>query len=218
MSNDGNLNDVSLENRETDTSDQVSDTEDPTIQMSYHNNKITYKVKDADQHPYTVKWCRFTIDNYSITSGQDPKGKIARGQERTWYNHEGSFNFEVGRKGNSSVASFWRNNFGQYESTFDHYPGKLNFAFYGPLDIQVQNGTGPLTIYRIAKFGMGQGHAGTTNNWWIAARGARQQTGYLIVCEGVSTGGEKLYFTFRRGGSNTEDVVDIKKIAPSPTF
>lgn len=106
--------------------------------MKYHN-KVIFKVNHEEKGLYTVGLCEFTIDNFSITDGQDPEKRIQVEQRRAWSGpDEGSFNFEVGRKNKDKAANFWKENFTEKQSTFDHYPDKLNFAFYGPLEIQVR--------------------------------------------------------------------------------
>ena len=193
----------------------MSDTEEISPQATYRNNKINFKVNHPET-PWRVDRCRFTLEDLSITDGQDPEGRIERGQERTWFGHSGHFNFDVGRKGSSTVANWWKANFKPDESTVDRYPEKLNFAFRGPLEIEVTEG-GVTRTYQISTVGLGQGHSGTTNNWWIAAKGATLKLGNKITCEGVAADGEKLYFTFLRGGvGNPVDQVEITNINVTP--
>jgi hypothetical protein len=184
--------------------------------MTYHNNKITFKVKHPEDK-YTVGACYFKIDALSVTDGQDPKRKVQVGQSRAWSGpKEGSFSFELGRKNNEEPAKFWKGNFTEDQSTFDHYPDELNFAFYGPLEIEVTGGPNGKSFYTIWKFGIGQGHAGESNNWWVASSTTYRKSGFQISCEGEGTFGDKLYFTFRRG-NNAVDVVDITSISPFQT-
>lgn len=178
--------------------------------MKYHDNKITFKI-DA-MNVFTVGLCEFTIAGLCITNGQDPDRKNSVGDSQVWSGpKEGSFNFEVGRSNNSEPANFWKKNFSVNQSTFEHYPDKLNFAFYGPLDIQVTKVGEPAAYYTIKKFGMGQGHAGGSNNWWVASSETTQKSGFKITCKGESTAGDVLYFTFHRG-NNAVDVVDLQSI------
>jgi hypothetical protein len=169
--------------------------------MKYHDNTL----KVTTQPSAGVASCRFIVDDFSITGGQDPDGSIQRGQEHLFYGPSGSFTFRVGRKGDSSVAKFWKSHFAASESTFNHNPDELNFAFYGPLDIQMGGQT-----YRIPKVGLAQGHAGASNNWWFAAQGAsRGPLETTIVCTGTSQSGSTVRFTVLRGGNSGVEQMNI---------
>ena len=186
------------------------------LDQSYHDNVVTFVVEASG---YTISSCTFFIDDFSITSGQDPDGEIARGQERTWTSGtSGFFTFRVGRKKSTGVANFWRNNFARSESSFNDYPSELNFALYGPLDFRVNHGGGTSKVYRIAKCGLAQGQTFFSNNWWIAVGGAIYKGDNRIICEAVATTGEKLYFTFYRGSNRpvTVNEIDITAISTSP--
>src|SRR6185369_4098972 len=118
------------------------------VQMSYHDNEVEFTGPGA-----AVAGFRFTVNDLSITPGQDPDGKNKVGDVKAFAGNDGKFNFVVGRKKDNSVALWWSKMFKPYESTFNHNPDELNFAFRGKLEIDVSE-HGNVTRYAIENVGL----------------------------------------------------------------
>ena len=171
------------------------------INMTYRDIQVNFTTQQSGAHIISL---RFTIMDYAITNRQDPDGKIQKGQVCSWFNEEGkgNFTFQVDRKKSLSIANFWKNNFAASKSTFGHHPDKLNFAFYGTLDINM-NGS----MYRIEKFGLAQGQAaGVLNNWWITVVEAQPINVPFneIKCYGYEAM-VRHYFKIKCGGASLPD-------------
>jgi hypothetical protein len=150
---------------------------------------------------------RLFVEDYRITSGQDPDG---RNRNLTWVQSFGgnAFNFVVGRKGSSDVASFFNSKIKTYENTFNQNASELNFAFCGSLWLTITGfrGAGPRE-WGVRDVCFAQGHTGFANNWWFG------------TVRGIYNGGNEVGtfiadtvpILFKRGGvGNNVNVIEYR--------
>lgn len=136
--------------------------------MEYHDNVVKLEFNKG-------KLCEdnlgcfgyFEVKDFCITEGQDPDGKIKVGNKYS-INNEGEIVFSVGRKGSEKVAKWWKENIYANQTTFNHDPEDLNFAFIGDLvlNASTSNDVVKKTI-TFKNIGLAQGHSGASNNWWF---------------------------------------------------
>ncbi len=126
-----------------------------TVQAaSEHDNEVTFQVNG-------ITGFSFTETSHSITSGQPYSG--ASGSVD---GSKGKITVKAGRKGSSSVASWFAQQVGTGGTiacdSAGSLPDELNFAVQGTMTIT--QGDKVVTCDNII---VGQGHFLTTNNWWV---------------------------------------------------
>lgn len=100
--------------------------------MTYRSNVVVLAAADG----ITITNGTFTVDDLSITEGQDPNNYNYVGQVHTLQN--GEFTFQVGRSGSESVANWFNSKFSGYNdpsvngdrTTFDHTAEELNLHLW----------------------------------------------------------------------------------------
>jgi len=105
---------------------------------------------------------RFQETSHSITDNQPYEGVSKSGANQ--------LRVRAGRKGSEGVAGWFnRETHGcAVAKTYsDHNPGKLNFAVRGKLALTV----GATTYQSEPDVFLAQGHAGSSNNWWLGSSG-----------------------------------------------
>ena len=119
-----------------------------------HDNKVML-------HTNGLTACSFSVTDYSITSGQGYSGVTASGS-----NGVCTITVKAGRKGSSSVASWFKTKVANGNAVAcdskGPMPDKLNFAVQGTLVLD-RNGS-KATCDAII---LAQGHFATVNNWWL---------------------------------------------------
>lgn len=178
--------------------------------MTYHDNDVAIKLKSDSG--YQIISGNYTIEKFSVTSGQDPDGNIRVGTKAN-LNNDGVMSFKVGRKGSSDVANFFTSNIAANQTTFNHNPDDLNFAFIGTLVLTLQNNSpgGNQGTFTFSNIAIAQGHSGSTNNWWFGGQSCKNIGSNTVVCMGINSnpGGFNLQFDFLRGGTgNSVNEVD----------
>lgn len=159
--------------------------------MEYHNNEVTFSVTSNDLIDGS-----FTVNGFSVTSGQDPDNKIYTGLVAKCES-DGKFTFSVGRKSSTEVASWFSSQVSGDKTTFDEDPGELNFAMIGTLVLNFSNGIN-CTFYNIA---IAQGHSGASNNWWFGGQQAMYNGGNTVICGASSNQQSNIpLLQFQRGG------------------
>jgi hypothetical protein len=184
----------------------------PALAMSYRDNTVQLPITSSS---YNLVSGTYVINSYSITSGQDPNGYIRSGTTKAWAGNSSSITFKVGRSGSSSVASWFSNNIKASQTTFNHNPDDLNFAFLGTMKLTLSGGVlgSNQDTYTINDVALAQGHAGGSNNWWFGGKTCSYQEDNKVHCTGTSSAGYVVSFDFRRGGSgNPVDTVELKSI------
>jgi hypothetical protein len=131
------------------------------IAASEHDNEVFFAVNG-------LQTFNFQQTGYSITSGQ-PYGGTTAGIS----SGKGLITVTAGRKGSSSVATWFKQQVGSGQTlvcdTKGTYPDSLNFAVEGTLSIGSANGN-TITCSNII---VAQGNFGTTNNWWMGGPGMK---------------------------------------------
>lgn len=158
--------------------------------MIYHNNEVFFTSKlNPLIETYSFAGGSYTIKQFKVTDGQDPKNHIAIGQKRE-FSPDGKIFFELGRKGSKEVAAWFNERIPADHTTFNHDAGKLNFAFIGTLELIYTHTTVDMEEEKITftfeGVALAQGHAGVENNWWFGGQNCRYfQTPNLLNCEQV---------------------------------
>ena len=178
--------------------------------MEYHDNEVHFSL-DGD---YSLINGSYTVDEFSVTPGQDPKGHIKSGMKLS-FGSDGSIVFNVGRQGSESVAAWFKSCVSASQTTFNHTPKELNFAFIGTL---VLNLTGGIlgegsNIVTFSNVVLAQGHAGASNNWWFGGQSCAYIGDDQVKCLGIDTKGSKVRYVFRRGDNTVNEV----KVLPGST-
>ncbi|EJD48873.1 hypothetical protein AURDEDRAFT_122415 [Auricularia subglabra TFB-10046 SS5] len=183
--------------------------------MSYHDNYVTLSYTAPG---YTLQRGSYIVNEYKVTSGQDPKGHIAVGQVRS-FDRSGSLMFSVGRKGSGDVANWFKSRIPPGQNTFGNNPDKLNFAFVGTLTIVLAGGNlNGEEYFSIPGASFAQGHTLAANNWWFGGQTCVRGDGDFVKCQATRQAtGEIWHFTFLRGGPqnyNQVDVVNLLAVEP----
>ncbi|WP_415328764.1 hypothetical protein [Chryseobacterium sp. MMS23-Vi53] len=167
--------------------------------MEYRDNEVYFDTASNN----LVKGS-FTVNEFSITEGQDPKGHIYVGFTASC-GSDGKFIFSIGRKGSSTVAKWFSQRVPANRTTFNHDPGELNFAMIGTLVLEFKGGK-VCTFYNVA---LAQGHSGASNNWWFGGKQG-MYNGSDTAIYGASSNGIVELASFLRGGNS----VDHVKVTP----
>ncbi|EJL74800.1 hypothetical protein [Chryseobacterium populi] len=166
--------------------------------MEYRDNEVIF----ASTSNKLVKGS-FTVSQFSVTDGQDPKGHIYAGFTASC-GSDGKFSFSIGRKGSKTVADWFSARVPGNKTTFNHKPDELNFAMIGTLVLEFSNAV--CTFYNVA---LAQGHAGASNNWWFGGQQAMYNGSDSVIYGALSNGLVQLV-SFQRGGNDVNEV----KVAP----
>ena len=177
--------------------------------MTYRDNSVTFSLAGSG---YSLVNGSYTVDTFSVTSGQDPQGRIHQGLQASM-NGGGGMTFSVGRKGSEGVANWFNAQVPASQTTFGHGAGKLNFAFLGTLRMKLTGGIlgGGAETFTFGKVALAQGHSGASNNWWFGGRNCVNIDSNRVSCEGVDSKGSAVSFVFWRGGNDVSTV----GVAPS---
>ena len=178
--------------------------------MKYHQNDVHFK----DSNGYLVGGS-YTIEDYYVTSGQDPDGKISKG--KVFNMSGGTLSFEVGRSASSQTAKWFNDQIPASCNTFGHTADELNFAFIGTLKLilDFKDGNGQKT-YTCSNVALAQGSSGSSNNWWFGGKACKyvndSATGIsnCVTFFGVSA---KAALILAKRGGNSNDEVGICTLA-----
>lgn len=194
--------------------------------MKYHDNDV-YIVPNGFSlfEDGNNSYGSFVIDDYSVTSGQDPDDHIWEGKVIP-IDENGKLTFSLGRKGSSGVADWWTSKVRKECNTFNEDPDDLNFAFEGTLTLNVDSallgGRKTLVFKNIC---MAQGNAAGRNNWWFG--GSKMcyfhniyetpfSTNSAVVCYGMFTDGTRMVRTLvdrsELGASVNTYTFELKKV------
>ena len=181
--------------------------------MTYRDNSVSFSLSGTG---YSLKSGSFTIDSFSVTSGQDPDRNIHRGLKKS-LNDKGSMTFRVGRHGDKKTAKWFNKKIPASQTTFNHSAGKLNFAFLGTLKLKLTGGIlgGGQDTYTFSNIGIAQGHSFPRNNWWFGGQNcahiSSNSNSNSVFCTGVNSSGSIVTFMFLRGG-NGVSTIDVTPI------
>ncbi|EKT4525058.1 hypothetical protein QEM13_004409 [Pseudomonas putida] len=177
--------------------------------MKYRDNEVVISSAYSDytyerRYDYQIVGGTCRITHLCITGGQDPKRYNRVGNTMS-FGKSGTLRFKVGRKGSAAVASWWKSRVPASRCTFNHTPGKLNFAFNIDLCLRLTGGNlgSRVATIRFDDLHFGQGHAGSSNNWWFGGRHCTHVGGGKVRVEGLDMDTRlKVYMDVKRGGSN----------------
>ena len=177
--------------------------------MKYRDNDVYIRSAYEDpkygvrQYDYHILGGNYRLTGVSVTGGQDPKHRNFVGLSGT-FDKSGKIRFSVGRKGSNAVASWWKRRVPANRCTFNSTPGKLNFAFNVDLVLHLTGGNlgGRIARLKFDDLYFGQGHTGTSNNWWFGGRHCTHIGGGKVRVEGLDVATNlKVYVDVKRGGS-----------------
>lgn len=173
--------------------------------MKYHDNSVVICLSSG--RDYSLIEGSYRVNDFYITSGQDPKGKVYKGLTNT-FGSDGKMSFQVGRKGNSSPASWFKGQVKASQTTFNHNPRDLNFAFLGKLELTIKGGLlgSNVETFEFSDIVIAQGHTVGSNNWWFGGKNCKHIGNNTVSCLGVSASGMTLEFHFRRGENSANYV------------
>ncbi|MDJ0904276.1 MAG: hypothetical protein QNJ55_36395 [Xenococcus sp. MO_188.B8] len=177
--------------------------------MEYQDNSVSFSLDGGTG--YVLLGGSFTIEEYSVTEGQDPDGHIKA--EEKIFNDKGSMTFSVGRQGSSDVAEWFHTEIHAWKTTFNHEADDLNFAFRGTLKLKVSAEGGEDT-YTFSNIGIAQGHSGRANNWWFGGEDCIYLTENKVSCYGTNSSGSTVEVVFQRG----DNPVNIITVSPTTEF
>lgn len=171
--------------------------------MKYHDNEVHLTITGG----YSIISGSYTVNQYSVSSGQDPDGYIREGLTLS-FGSNGSMTFRVGRHGTESVADWFNNKVHFSQTTFDHSAGKLNFAFLGTLVLTLTGGIlgGKHKTFTFLNVALAQGHAGASNNWWFGGQNCSYIGNNQVSCKGTDPKSFEVFFNCWRGGNNVNQV------------
>lgn len=162
--------------------------------MKYWDNEVCIQLQGA-----TLVRGSFTINEFSITEGQDPDHNIFQGLTAN-FGSDGSMFFRIGRKGSSDNAKWFKERIMPSQTTFDSAPDKLNFAFLGTLQLVITvesmgNHELSCTFPGVA---LAQGRSGWDNNWWLGGKTFSHvpSTGPYAEARGSLPGGSEVVLGF----------------------
>jgi hypothetical protein len=167
---------------------------------TYRSNKVTMK-SDA------VNFISgsYQITDFKITSGQDSDNHIFSGKTDSFTRSNPTMTYSIGRKGTSDVADWFTARISSSQNTFNHDPGKLNFAFIGTLTFKILI-DGISSTYIFENIALAQGHKSSSNNWWFGGKKCSNIGSNTVRCNGVSSVGWGVTMEFKRGGNNVSTI------------
>lgn len=180
--------------------------------MIYRDNHVQFASNDRNSYLAGCKVVngRFKINEFSVTGGQDPEGRIYAGLEVVC-GADGTFTFSVGRSGSPDVANWFNDKIGASQTTFNHTAGALNFALIGDLALTLTGGPlgGDTRTYQFADVALAQGHSGASNNWWFGGKRFTHGGNSDVVGQGkeVSVNASEMTMSFVRG-TGPQDLVN----------
>lgn len=167
--------------------------------MTYHDNDVYFQINGD----YSLVGGSYTINDYDVTSGQDPDRKIKTGAVYN-FGSDGKITFQVGRKGSNDVASWFNNRIPANQTTFNHSADKLNFAFIGTLILTLTGDHlgNQQQSFIFQNLGIAQGHTGASNNWWFGGMNCTYTPPTQVIAKGKDNQGNDITFLFLRGDND----------------
>jgi hypothetical protein len=185
---------------------------------------------DCDPRSNELKFDYTNTNGYSITNFNFRATDKVIGDNQDKCDHEvlpktynistnQSINFIEGRSNSSGPATYFKEVAPKANNTFNSEPSNLNFVFHGDMYITVSGGgiTTPVP-YVIHGITIGQGHAGSANNWWFGGLNCNYISGNMVTCTGTQLQGgtSNIAIDFQRGGGdNSVNDIYIKGIRMS---
>lgn len=181
-------------------------------QMEYRDNMAYFKFECG----CVIENGLYTVEECSITSGQDPDGYIkpsllvAINSDAS--NLLGKIHFNIGRHGSEEVANWFIGKVAPDQTTFNDTPDLLNFAFVGELVLNLRGdffGASTPVKCTFERVVIAQGHSGATNNWWFGGSNCKNTGVNKVECHGSYINDKKelkqITIEVFRGGSSNPD-------------
>ena len=148
------------------------DDDSSLLGFSYHDNEVVVATVWGDEDgnitsknydDWVISRGRFIIDNFDVTTNQDPDKHLRIGTPQYMMDKNKGFVFSVGRKGSKEVAASFNKACPPEHNTFNHTADELYFWVKGELSLTLRHGntyTFPNTVFA-------QGFSFLSNNWWF---------------------------------------------------
>jgi 1-phosphatidylinositol phosphodiesterase len=174
--------------------------------MQYHDNVVYFDNLTG----YSLVVVKYTVNDFSVTPGQDPDGHIYDGLTVSG-GSDGKLTFSVGREGSTQVADWFNDRIPPGQTTFNHTAGELNFAFLGTLELTITGGIlgQRQKIYTFSNVALAQGHDVLSNNWWFGGSFCEYQNNNLVIALGADANKQDVFFLFHRGGGEAVNSIDF---------
>lgn len=175
--------------------------------MTYQDNDVSFSLKDN----LSLIDGSFEVDDFSISSGQDPDKHIYKGLKVSFESDR--LRFKIGRHGSEDTAKWFNLKVAAAQTTFNHSADKLNFALSGTLYLNISGGilAGRQQGFTFDNIVLAQGHSSGSNNWWFGGKNCTYIGGDSVKCVGRNANGDEVTFIFLRGGNNA-DSIELKSI------
>ncbi|ADO48689.1 hypothetical protein [[Enterobacter] lignolyticus] len=151
-------------------------TEFESLRTSTHDNLVTLSCANITNIQYIP-------DSFDITSGQPHQNSpIITRSGNTW-----SIHWNCGRKGSGEVASRYATASSSLPHMYglgasDNAPEQLNFYFGLAVSFTIYGKVFLANLY------LGQGHTGSSNNWWIGGLPVNGNTDTVTISDGAGMG------------------------------
>lgn len=170
--------------------------------MKYRQNRVIFSMIKG----YSLLSGSYTINSFSVTEGQDPKGKIFAGLKATCES-DGTMAFCVGRSQSVAVANWFNDKIPSANTTFNHTAGELHFAFLGTLELTVKGEDGYDT-FTFSNIALAQGYK-NSNNWWFGGLNCSYIQNHQVSAQGTNSNGDTVHFDFLRGSNANSYTVQV---------
>lgn len=172
--------------------------------MTYKNNEINFSLTS----PYTLICGKFTVKEFSVSSGEDPDKKIYQGATFDC-SSTGTFTFSVGNDLTTDVADWFNERVSPEQTTFNHSAGKLYFALLGTLELTLTGGIIGWSVetYTFDNVVLAKGLSTLSDNWWFGGENCEYIGDNQVMATGTDKYKMPVSFIFQRG-DNTVNAVE----------
>lgn len=176
--------------------------------MKYHDNEVLINLNNF--YDLTLVGGSYTVNEFSVTSGQDPDDNIHAGLVIK-FGEDGKMSFRVGRKGSDTTAKWFNDRIQASHTTFNHTAGKLNFAFIGTLVLVFTGGSygSNRVTFTFNDVAIAQGHTGGRNNWWFGGKHCTHHASNTVLCTGTNSYGGNAKIDVVRGTYNSVNQITL---------
>lgn len=149
----------------------------------YHQNQVFFRMDGR----YLVGG-DYTIDDFSVSAGQDPAHHIYKGLRTGIEVPDGVMNFSVGRHKTLSVGQWFKAQVTAQQNTMGGYSDMLNFAFIGQLKIRLRDMASPENTISFVfdDIVLAQTSSGASNSWIFGGKRCVYQGHHVVSCPGVT--------------------------------
>lgn len=152
--------------------------------FAYHDNEIDLALADN----YQLVGGSYTVDDFSISPGQDPDHHIYAGLTVPLNVTTGAMIFSVGRHKTSSVGDWFKQQITANQNTQNECFDTLNFAFIGTLNLTLTGsafGTNHVPV-AFDDIVLAQGNKDMHNIWFFGGKQCQYIGNNTVACSGIA--------------------------------